>query len=149
MRIQTLLLTLTISLSLALAACGGAATSAPDPARVGLPVSVEGGAYTNINSTELTALLQSKDFLLVNVHIPYEGEIEQTDSFIAFEATGPQRVNEYPADKNAKIVLYCRTGRMSATVATELVKAGYTNVWNLDNGMIAWESAGYTLLMKK
>jgi rhodanese-related sulfurtransferase len=57
-------------------------------------------------------------------------------------------VNEYPADKNAKIVLYCRSGRMSTIVAKELVKAGYTNVWNLDGGMIAWEKAGFELIRK-
>jgi rhodanese-related sulfurtransferase len=26
--------------------------------------------------------------------------------------------------------------------ATELVKLGYTNIWNLDGGMVAWEQAG-------
>jgi rhodanese-related sulfurtransferase len=91
-------------------------------------------------------MLASKDFLFVNTHVPYEGEIEQTDAFIAFEESGPQRVGEYPADKSAKIVLYCRSGRMSAIVAEELVNSGYTNIWNLDGGMIAWEKAGYTII---
>ena len=48
----------------------------------------------------------------------------------------------------AKIVLYCRSGRMSAIVATELVAAGYTSVWNLEGGMLAWEKAGYALMRK-
>ena len=78
--------------------------------------------------------------------LPYEGEIEQTDALIAFEDGGPQRIGEYPDDTNAKIVLYCRTGRMSSIVAEELVQAGYTNVWNLAGGMIAWEQAGYAVL---
>lgn len=116
---------------------------------VGNPVSVDdSGAYTNLSPAELKAMLQSKDFVLVNTHIPYEGEIEQTDAFIAFEENGPQRLGEYPADKNAKIVLYCRSGRMSAIAAEELIMAGYTDVWNLDGGMIAWEKAGYNLNVK-
>ena len=112
----------------------------------GAPVSVAGGAYTNVTPDQLAKMLQSKDFLFVNTHVPYEGEIEQTDAFIAFEDSGPQRVGEYPADTNATIVLYCRSGRMSSIVAEELVQAGYTDVWNLDGGMIAWEQAGYAVL---
>jgi len=93
-------------------------------------------------------MLKRKDLIFINTHIPYEGEIAQTDAFIPFEENGPQRVNEYPADKNAGIVLYCRSGRMSTIVAKELVKAGYTHVWNLDGGMIAWEKAGFELIRK-
>jgi rhodanese-related sulfurtransferase len=31
---------------------------------------------------------------------------------------------------------------MSMIAAEELVKLGYTNIWNLDGGMVAWEKAG-------
>ncbi len=37
---------------------------------------------------------------------------------------------------------------LSAIAAQELVKAGHTNVWNLDGGMVAWEQAGYKLMSK-
>jgi len=120
--------------------------TADSSAGIGVPVSVAGGTYTNVTPDELAETLTGNDFLFVNTHIPYEGEIEQTDIFIPFKDSGPQRVGEYPADMNAKIVLYCRTGRMSSIVAEELVQAGYTNVWNLDGGMIAWEHAGYAVL---
>jgi len=131
-----------------LAACSAqpGTPTAASSAGIGVPVSVAGGTYTNVTPDELAEMLKSGDFLFVNTHIPYEGELEQTDAFIAFEDSGPQRVGEYPADTNATIVLYCRTGRMSSIVAEELVQAGYTNVWNLDGGMIAWEQAGYAVL---
>ncbi len=38
---------------------------------------------------------------------------------------------------------------MSAIAAAALVKAGYTNVYNLDGGLLAWSAAGYTLLQKQ
>ncbi len=133
-----------------LAACSAqpAAPTAAPSTGIGVPESAAGGAYTNVAPDQLAAMLRSKDFLFINTHIPYEGEIEQTDAFIAFVESGPQRVGEYPPDKGAKIVLYCRTGRMSSIVAEELVQAGYTNLWNLDGGMIAWEQAGYEVMTK-
>jgi rhodanese-related sulfurtransferase len=134
-----------ILLGAALVACSAPpATPAPTAsAGIGVPVSVTGGAYFNVTPDQLAAMLPTKDFLFINTHIPYEGEIENTDAFIPFEESGAQRVSEYSADTDAKIVLYCRSGRMSAIVAEELVQAGYTNVWNLQGGMIAWEQAGY------
>jgi rhodanese-related sulfurtransferase len=139
--------------SVLLAACGEqpAAPSSTAAPSVGVPVGVEGGGtYRDISPTQLAEMLKSKDFTFINTHIPYEGEIEQTDAFIAFEENGPQRAGDYPEDRSAKIVLRyaCRSGRMSTIVATELVNAGYTDVWNLDGGMIAWEKAGYELIQK-
>ncbi|HYW82747.1 MAG TPA: rhodanese-like domain-containing protein, partial [Spirochaetia bacterium] len=85
-----------------------------------------------------------KDFFLVNVHLPYQGEIPQTDAFIPFDQT-QARLDKYPADKSARIVLYCRSGRMSDIAARELVRQGYTHVFNLAGGMIEWESSGLPL----
>ena len=90
-------------------------------------------------------MLESKDFPLVNVHIPYEREIEGTDLFIPYDQIA-ERLDELPQERDAKVVLYCRSGSMSAIAAEALVSLGYTNVWNLEGGMIAWEQAGYPLL---
>lgn len=104
------------------------------------------GAYTNVTAEELHAMLQNKDFVFINVHIPYEGNIAGTDLSIPYnEITAPDNLAKLPADKDAKIVLYCRSGRMSAIAAEALVSLGYTNVWNLAGGMVAWEKAGYPL----
>lgn len=136
-------------ISFVLAACSSPTATPTAETAVGIPVSVEGGGtYLDIRPAQLADMLKNKDFILVNTHIPYEGELEQTDAFIPFEENGPQRVADYPEDRTAKIVLYCRSGRMSSIVAAELVRAGYTNVWNLEGGMTAWDKAGYVLLMK-
>ena len=48
-------------------------------------VQVSGGSYRNIASEQLWTMLQKKDFMLINVHIPYEGELPQTDLFIPIQ----------------------------------------------------------------
>jgi rhodanese-related sulfurtransferase len=41
---------------------------------------------------------------------------------------------------------YCRSGSMSTTAAREMVKAGYTNIFNLDGGFRAWSQAGFDFI---
>ena len=140
-------------LAFALAACGEQESSDTVSAVADLSsetqiVPVEGGgSYTDVSAEGLALMLENKDSPLINVHIPYAGEIEGTDEFIPFDQI-EQNIDKLPADKDARLVIYCRSGGMSGISARTLVELGYTDVWNLDGGMIAWEASGQTLLSK-
>lgn len=108
---------------------------------IGKTVKVDNGSYKDISVTELQTLIKNKDFALVNVHTPFEGNLPKTDVSIPYDTIG-QNLARLPGDKNSKIILYCRSGRMSTIAAKELVKLGYTNIWSLQGGMAAWEQAG-------
>ena len=41
-------------------------------------------------------------------------------------------------DKETVIIVYCASGMRSANAAKALIDAGYTNVYNLDGGLINW-----------
>lgn len=149
------LLTLIVVL---VAACGqapaetGQITGSVQEAGGGEAVDVEkrprnADGYTDITVQQLAQMLPDRDFTLVNVHIPYQGEIPQTDLFIPFnEITEHQ--SELPA-KDEPIVLYCSSGNMSTQAAKALVKMGYTNVLEVDGGFSGWAAAGYELLDKQ
>lgn len=101
----------------------------------------EAVGYKMTSVDELSQALKSKDFLFVNVHIPLEGNIPDTDLDIAYNEIEKQ-IGKFPADKDSKIILYCRSGAMGNTAAQTLVDLGYTNVFNLKGGYNAWEAAG-------
>jgi rhodanese-related sulfurtransferase len=121
-----------------LAACSTSSVPENSP---GQKVSVAGGSYTDVSVSELQTMLDNKDFVFVNVHIPFEGDLPNTDTSIPFDEIA-QNLDQLPAEKDAEIVLYCRSGNMSSQAAKTLVELGYTNVWNLAGGFNAWQAAG-------
>ncbi len=112
----------------------------------GEKVTVDNASYTRVTSAELNTMLKSKDFVFINVHIPFAGNIAKTDLSVPYDQiTESAYLVQLPTNKDAKIVLYCRSGRMSAIAAEALVKRGYTNIWELKGGMVDWEQAGYPI----
>src|SRR5215216_853064 len=118
--------------------------SCQSKAVTGENVSVAGGSYKSVTPKELSTMLKNKDFIFINVHIPFAGNIANTDVSIPYDQM-EQNLSRLPADKNAKIVLYCRSGHMGQIAAEKLVSLGYTNVGNLKGGMIDWEKEGFDL----
>jgi rhodanese-related sulfurtransferase len=144
MKMKIILLNILLVITiLGLSACQSPTEAKVDSetTEIGTEIIVAGGSYKDISVNELVVLLENKDFTFVNVHIPFEGDLPKTDLSIAYDTIG-QNVDQLGGDKNAKIVLYCKSDSMSMIAAEELVKLGYTNIWNLDGGMVAWEKEG-------
>ena len=97
-----------------------------------------------LSSDDLNEMLQSKDFELINVHIPYDGEIPDTDVHIAYTDTDALE-DHLGGDPAAKAVLYCKTGPMSEIATAALVDLGYCAIYDLPGGMVGWEAEGYAL----
>ena len=136
---KILLLTLLLT-ALLLAACGS-----PNP-----PVEVEEEeVYALITPADLMAIIENRrdTFLLINTHIPFEGNIPTTDLSIPYNNVA-QNLSLLPEDKDSELIIYCMSNRMAYIAADALVQAGYTNLKLLDGGMIGWYGAGLPILME-
>lgn len=103
--------------------------------------------YRNISSEKLMEIINFKDFVLVNVHIPYEGEIDGTDLLMPYNNI-LNNLNKLPEDKTSKIIIYCKRGINSVKISKKLVQLGYTNMINLSGGMSNWKECGFKIIKK-
>ncbi len=85
---------------------------------------------------------------IVDVREPHEYAIVNLGAPLIPVGQISQRLNELPADKDAEIVVHCKTGGRSQKAAQEIKAAGYTNVKNLAGGITAWAERVDTSLPK-
>ncbi|MCU0509220.1 MAG: rhodanese-like domain-containing protein [Anaerolineae bacterium] len=123
-------------LALAVAACGAPAATGSAPA-------------VDLNNLPANLTVQQAKPLLGNPGVFWLDVREQSEydaghiPDITLIPTGEvaQRLAEIPKDK--PVVVTCRSGNRSAQVTQFLREQGYTNVHNMEGGILAWQGAGF------
>jgi rhodanese-related sulfurtransferase len=110
----------------------------------GMDMSSEKPTHRLVDPAAFDAALDQPDVVVINVHVPYDGEVEGTDLFMPFDEIDAAAL---PTDRATPLVVYCRSGTMSADAVTALAGLGYTNIVELDGGMNAWQASGRTVAM--
>ncbi len=78
-----------------------------------------------------------KDFQLVDVREPYEYEIANLGGELIPLKQVEEQVSKIASDK--KVVVHCRSGKRSGQAIEQLEKKyGFTNLYNLKGGILAW-----------
>lgn len=117
-----------------------ACQTAQEP-QIGIEADMGGYKYRVVSVSEVQTMLENKDFIMLNVYTPWEKDIPQTDLRIGYDVLA-ENMDQLPAEKDAKILVYCLSGGMSKKAVATLVANGYTNIWMLDGGLTSWEAAG-------
>lgn len=91
-----------------------------------------------ITVQELKALKDSKaDFQLIDVREPHEYDICNLDGELIPMAEIPSNVDKISREK--QVVIHCRSGKRSGEMVLWLEKnEGFTNLYNLKGGVLAW-----------
>ncbi len=131
-------LSLTVAVVFAAGCSGNEADDATATTSTGVP------SARIVGVDEFAARLEDPDVVVVNVHVPDEGNLPDTDVSIPFDEITES--DALPADLDTPLAIYCKSGNMSADAVADLEALGYTDVVELDGGFNAWVDAGRKIL---
>ena len=92
------------------------------------------------------AIDAKEDFMLLDVRTPEEyAEGNIRGSFNIPVDRISEKVEQLLPEKDKTIYVYCWSGTRSVHAVNAMMKLGYTNVFNVNNGLLAWQAKGYQL----
>ena len=77
-----------------------------------------------------------EDFQLIDVREDFEYEVSNLGGEL-IPLSGIQ-IEADKIDKKKPVIVMCRSGRRSAAAIMQLEQQGFTNLYNLNGGIVAW-----------
>jgi len=105
------------------------------------------GAVTTLNVSDFAKKISDTSVVLLDVRTPGEfasGHIAGATN-IDFES-GTFASDILKLNKNTTYAVYCRSGNRSAQATALMAKDGFKSIFNLNGGIINWQSAGNALV---
>ncbi|MCP9749508.1 rhodanese-like domain-containing protein [Ferruginibacter sp. HRS2-29] len=97
---------------------------------------------TNVTVQEIKQRLDAgEDVHLLDVREPDErAEFNIGGAFIPLGNILTMQTDDIAEWQNEEVIVYCRSGRRSVQAALTLESLGFTNVKNLEGGVLAWQA---------
>ncbi|WP_371815092.1 rhodanese-like domain-containing protein [Exiguobacterium sp. s154] len=102
-------------------------------------ITSEKDGITRIDVKTLQNKLENEEIMLLDVR----ESSEYKGGHIGGAVNAPLSsldANQLPYPKDEPIYVICRSGNRSAQAASQLQDAGYTEIYDVSGGMMAWES---------
>lgn len=96
--------------------------------------------YSKISSKEAKDMMdENSDIIILDVRAQDEYDLEHIeDAILIPDDQISEKAESVLTNKDAKILVYCRSGRRSATASMALVELGYTNIYDF-GGINDWQ----------
>lgn len=126
-------------LTVALALTGCSPAAAPESSSPAGSASPENTAYHAISPEEAKEMLDAGTATVVDVRRAEEYAEKHLPGAVLVpnESIGDAAPEALP-DKDATLLVYCRTGVRSKEASDKLVALGYRNVYDMQGGITAW-----------
>ena len=94
--------------------------------------------YKRINAKQAKEFMESEDVIILDVRTLEEYNAGHIENAVLLPVTDiSNKGEEILSNKDSKILVYCRSGNRSATASKQLIKMGYTNVYDF-GGILSW-----------
>ena len=98
---------------------------------------------TNLGAQEFQAKTSEPGVVVLDVRTGGEYAAGHIANAINIDVEGMTFDGEIKSlDKDADYAVYCQSGRRSVNAIKKLQDAGFTNLFNLEKGILDWQSAG-------
>jgi rhodanese-related sulfurtransferase len=100
-------------------------------------------AYGDVNVEQASDLIKSRLLMVIlDVRTTEEFAIEHIEGAINIPVDELEnRIGEL--DKKDELLVYCRTGSRSSRAVDTLTKNGFTKIFHMNGGIVAWKNAGF------
>ena len=98
----------------------------------------------HLTPKETHALVQNDAVQIIDVRTPKEfreGHIKNAKNIDFLSASFPDDITAL--DKQKPILIYCRSGNRSSKSIDLFLKAGFTTLYHLEDGIVKWTTDGY------
>lgn len=107
---------------------------------------VGGKGFKAINTNEAVRLINHEDAVVLDVRMDDEFKQGHVLNSIHIPVGLLQnRISELEEHKSRPVIVNCRSGNRSASACNMLRKQGFTSVYNLQGGIMAWKNANLPL----
>ena len=101
----------------------------------------------NLGVSEFSTKVAEAGVITLDVRTPIEFAEGHIEGARLMDFQSGNFENEIAAlDKNATYAVYCRSGNRSGQAVKVMQDAGFTNVFNMNGGVIEWANAGFPLV---
>jgi rhodanese-related sulfurtransferase len=102
----------------------------------------------NVSAAEFQSLIKSKtNAIILDVRTPNEvaqGSIKNAQKIDFYDKNFKAELDKL--DKSKPVLIYCRSGRRSGIAMSTMRELGFSEVYNLQGGIIEWSEAGMTIV---
>lgn len=96
-----------------------------------------------VSPRQAAAMFAEKKAIIVDVREPHEWREQHIAGAMHIPlAQIESRLTELQPYKESPVIVQCRSGKRSAKAASTLQAMGFSEVYNLSGGIIAWTDAG-------
>ncbi|WP_445732392.1 rhodanese-like domain-containing protein [Mariniflexile sp.] len=114
---------------------------------LGCKESVAQEQVKTVSAKEMQTLIEAADSVqLIDVRTPQEykeGHLRNAKNIDFLSSSFSKDINVL--DKQKPVFIYCRSGKRSTKSVKEFLDAGFTEIYNLEGGILQWEAQGLNI----